>query len=174
MSCNTYVDESARNNYLLCGVNVQQNEISEVRDTLRALRPRSQSRIHMYQESKATQAALLREIRALNVSSWIISISVQVAKLPNSRFIAISKIAGIESFRESRLLVMDQSSSYVGDKRVLSQVARKVDYQFPHYRHMNSRHEPLLWLPDIIAWCYGRGGTWRDAVEPLVTEVIEL
>ena len=39
---------------------------------------------------------------------------------------------------------------------------------------MNSRHEPLLWLPDIVAWCYGRGGSWRDDVEPLVDEVIEL
>jgi hypothetical protein len=87
---------------------------------------------------------------------------------------AISKIVGIESLRDSRLLVMDQSSIYVGDKRVLSQVARDVDYQFPHYRHMNSRHEPLLWLPDIIACCYGRGGTWRDAVEQLVTKVNEL
>ena len=24
------------------------------------------------------------------------------------------------------------------------------------------------------AWCYGRGGPWRDAVEQLVDEVVEL
>ena len=128
----------------------------------------------MYRETKATQERIVRELIGLEIHAWIIRVSGQVSKLPNSRHLAIRSTSHIESIRQSRLLVFDQSSSHLADRRSLSEVARGVDYQFPHYRHMNSRHEPLLWLPDIIAWCYGRGGPWRDAVETLVDEVIEL
>jgi hypothetical protein len=76
--------------------------------------------------------------------------------------------------KESRIMILENSNSMRRDNRTLNEVSRNASFQFPHYRHMNSRHEPLLWLPDIIAWCYGRGGTWRDAVEPLVAEVIEI
>jgi hypothetical protein len=72
------------------------------------------------------------------------------------------------------ILTLDYINRHRADNSILREIAQNSDFQFPHYRHMNSRHEPLLWLPDIIAWCYGRGGTWRDAVEPLVTEVIEI
>ena len=174
MSWNTYVDESARQSYLLCGVNVEQSRTAELRSNLRALRPPAQTRIHMYRESKATQERIVRELLTLEIHAWIIRVSRQVSKLPNSRHLAIRSTSQIESMRRSRLLVFDQSSSHLADRRSLSEVASAVDFQFPHYRHMNSRHEPLLWLPDIIAWCYGRGGPWRDAVEPLVDEVIEI
>ena len=168
------MDESARQSYLLCGVNVDQSKAAELRSNLRALRPPARTRIHMYRETKATQERIVRELIGLEIHAWIIRVSGQVSKLPNSRHLAIRSTSHLESIRQSRLLVFDQSSNHLADRRSLSEVAREVDYQFPHYRHMNSRHEPLLWLPDIIAWCYGRGGTWRDSVEPLVTEVIEL
>jgi len=29
------------------------------------------------------------------------------------------------------------------------------------YQHMDSTQEPLLWIADILGWCYNAGGTWR-------------
>jgi hypothetical protein len=43
---------------------------------------------------------------------------------------------------------------------------------FPKVIHVNPNHEPLLWLPDIIAWAYGRGGEWKKSVEPLIEKVV--
>jgi hypothetical protein len=74
----------------------------------------------------------------------------------------------------AQLITLDSSNSITQDRQIIAKSTSQKDLNFPHYRHMNSRHEPLLWLPDITAWCYGRGGTWRDAVEPLVAEVIEI
>ena len=174
MSFNTYVDESVRDNFLLCGVNVGQSLIPGARDTMRKLKPKDRSHIHMYQERRSTQLAVADFVSTLPISCWIVNISTATAKEPMARGIALGALKDINALNGSRLLTLDDTSARRVDSQILREVARNVDYQFPHYRHMNSRHEPLLWLPDIIAWCYGRGGTWRDAVEPLVTEVIEL
>ena len=35
------------------------------------------------------------------------------------------------------------------------------------YSHQPSATEPLLWVPDAVAWAGGRGGHWRKRVEEL-------
>lgn len=174
MPFNTYVDESARSHYMLCGVNVNQQDLELIRSSLKALTLRGKSRVHMYEESRGRQKSVAREIARFDVSAWLISVSSSTVKQPESRFLALKSMAEVKSLKDSRIMVLENSNSMRRDNRALNELSRSAHFQFPHYRHMNSRHEPLLWLPDIIAWCYGRGGTWRDAVEPLVTEVIEL
>lgn len=49
---------------------------------------------------------------------------------------------------------------------------RELGCQDDHvYRHHRAHEEPLLALPDAIAWSWHRGGQWRKRVEPLVTAV---
>lgn len=38
------------------------------------------------------------------------------------------------------------------------------------YRHVEPRDEPLIWIPDAIAWCYCRGGAWRESALKIVVE----
>ncbi|GHH64506.1 hypothetical protein [Promicromonospora soli] len=42
------------------------------------------------------------------------------------------------------------------------------------YDHADRHSDALLWIPDAIAWCWQRGGEWRDKVRDAVTEVIEI
>ena len=39
------------------------------------------------------------------------------------------------------------------------------------YEHLSPRMEPLLWIPDAVAWCWAKGGVWKDRVLPLVDGV---
>jgi hypothetical protein len=174
MSFNTYVDESARDNFLLCGINVQQSQIHKIRGTLREFKVNGRSHLHMYQENRSTQEAVAAFVSNLPIRGWLIIVSAHTAKEPLARKLALQSLVEISSLRGSRLLTLDDISCRRSDSKLLKDVAKNMDYQFPHYRHVNSRHEPLLWLPDIVAWCFGRGVSWRDAVEPLVDEVIEL
>jgi hypothetical protein len=41
------------------------------------------------------------------------------------------------------------------------------------YEHLDSTAEPLLWISDAVAWCYGAGGEWRRRANLLVTERVE-
>jgi hypothetical protein len=35
------------------------------------------------------------------------------------------------------------------------------------YTHHPGHAEPMLWLPDAVAWAWGRGGWWRSRIEEL-------
>lgn len=41
------------------------------------------------------------------------------------------------------------------------------------FQHLRPTDDPLLWLPDAIAWAVGAGGEWRRALGSSVT-VIEV
>jgi hypothetical protein len=42
------------------------------------------------------------------------------------------------------------------------------------YEHVDSTSEPLMWISDVVAWCYGAGGHWRKRVDPILTKTIDL
>jgi hypothetical protein len=48
---------------------------------------------------------------------------------------------------------------------------RKVSYPDLTYRHHAAYAEPLLAIPDAIAWCVQRGGQWSKLVRDIVTVV---
>jgi hypothetical protein len=60
------------------------------------------------------------------------------------------------------------------DKRTFAGAAQKL---FPdralHYRWLTAYDEPLLWIPDAVAWCWSAGGRWRRRILP-ITDVDEL
>lgn len=41
------------------------------------------------------------------------------------------------------------------------------------YEHLPSENDPLLWIPDIVAWCCGAGGDWLRRVQPSMGNVID-
>jgi hypothetical protein len=71
------------------------------------------------------------------------------------------------------VLTLDRSNTMGRDAKVLSNFKMTQD-RFVTYRHIPSHQEPLLWLPDIVAWSYARGGHWRESVQPIIREVINL
>jgi hypothetical protein len=42
------------------------------------------------------------------------------------------------------------------------------------YEHMSSHEEPILWIADAVAWCYGAGGDWWRRVKPIVELVTDV
>ncbi|HEY4021324.1 MAG TPA: hypothetical protein VGM75_21730 [Pseudonocardiaceae bacterium] len=42
------------------------------------------------------------------------------------------------------------------------------------YAHNDSGSEPLCWIADAAAWCFGAGGDWRRRIMPMIDDVIEL
>ena len=39
------------------------------------------------------------------------------------------------------------------------------------YGHLRTRDEPLLWVPDAVAWAYGAGRQWRPRAALLIDHV---
>ncbi len=36
---------------------------------------------------------------------------------------------------------------------------------------VRAKEEPLLWIADAVAWCWSKGGSWRDQVSPVISAV---
>jgi hypothetical protein len=71
------------------------------------------------------------------------------------------------------MLVVEQDDSLLWwDQQRLIEITREVACRDTlRYEHRRAEHELLLAVPDAIAWCWAKGGYWRDRVRPLVTEV---
>lgn len=42
------------------------------------------------------------------------------------------------------------------------------------YEHVDSTSESLLWIADIVAWCFGAGREWRKRIDSIVSTVVDL
>ena len=74
----------------------------------------------------------------------------------------------------ARYLVLDQDDSTVtSDRRTHYQAVRKhrlLDQL--EYTHKKFRAEPLLCIPDAVAWCINRGPEWRQRIAPLIETIM--
>ncbi len=70
-------------------------------------------------------------------------------------------------------LVIDQDDSLLrSDQETLYRAVRAsgVEEQLV-YEHLSPRREPMLWIPDAVAWCWAKCRVWKDRVLPLVDGV---
>jgi hypothetical protein len=74
-----------------------------------------------------------------------------------------------------RLVLDNRESRDVDDERTISRaLGRRPSMSGLAYEHADTRNEPLLWVADASAWCYGADGEWRQRISGLMTSVTEL
>jgi len=49
-----------------------------------------------------------------------------------------------------------------------------MESPFLEYRHQRAHEEPLLALPDVVAWCWVRSGDWRRRIGPILADVRQI
>ncbi|MCG8917617.1 hypothetical protein L6E12_17685 [Actinokineospora sp. PR83] len=42
------------------------------------------------------------------------------------------------------------------------------------FAHLRSHEEPALWVPDVVAWCWGAGGEWRRRIDSIIDHAREV
>ena len=69
------------------------------------------------------------------------------------------------------LIVLDQDDTLIQfDRRLLYRSVHAIGREHDlHYQHRRSNAEQLLGIPDAFAWCWARGGQWRQLIRPAVT-----
>jgi hypothetical protein len=71
-------------------------------------------------------------------------------------------------------LVLDLAEGHVAaDKRTLFEATRRLGSKM-RYEHRRSKTEPMLWVPDAVAWCYSHRGDWWNIAKPIVRRVRDL
>ncbi|MEV6287215.1 hypothetical protein [Kribbella sp. NPDC051770] len=63
-----------------------------------------------------------------------------------------------------RLVVERDESTYQRDRRTLHAACHRYNCPDLRWDLLAPKLDPLLWVPDAVAWAWARGGPWRRLV----------
>lgn len=165
-----FVDESKRDDYLLCAVTVVPSGVDEMRKRMRELCPKGSSRIHMKSVDRKTAPKIVTEVAKLNADSRLYVVKSRKLSEREARDLTLTAAAHDLVELSASRVVIESCDQDREDNRVIRQaVGPHAPFEYLHDRPNN----PLLWLPDVHAWAWGRGGSIRRKIEHRI-EVITL
>lgn len=87
---------------------------------------------------------------------------------------ALRAVVKLAAANGAASLVVDLDQTLIArDARTLTDACRITTGETITYSHQALAHRPLLALPDVVAWCWARGGEWRRTVSALITSTIQ-
>ena len=112
--------------------------------------------------------SLKGKLNALNVISTLAaqSLVIEVPGMypwPQAREVGLScVIARALEIGAARVVIERDDTNLARDRRTASAALRgRATNERPVYVHMRAFEEPLLWVPDLIVWCWSKDGHWR-------------
>lgn len=164
-----YIDESKRNGYILCAVTVANGDVDTLRRQLRDLCPKGDARIHMKSAGKKAPR-IVDGVAALSANSTLFIVKSPKLSDRRARDRALAAAAlHLEASSVARV-VIESCNQDAEDKRIIRHtVGTNPSFTYHHETPAN----PLLWLPDVHAWAWGRGGAMRQKIQHRI-EVVHL
>ncbi|MEV6240008.1 hypothetical protein [Lentzea sp. NPDC051838] len=176
MSLHAFVDESRRNaTYLLAAAIVDPGELTKLRKLLMSLRMPNQRELHFKKETPARRKQILSALAAA-----VIHVDIYLACCrkgeERARQACVARLTDDVLKAGVTRLVFD--SREVRDDHDLLTIRTALGKSAwgtgLYYEHLPSESDPLLWIADIVAWCYGAGGDWLRRVQPLMGDVVDM
>jgi len=167
------VDESKAKKFILCVVQIEQEDVPATRVLVKRLRMRGQRRVHLAKESEPRK----REILSTFSKARLIS-NTYVAHGMNEKYareLCIRQMVADLQQSEQYSIIFDADENHsVNDGKIIrSALQQRGMLSQVEYRHQEPSAEVLLWIPDAIAWAYARGGVWRKHISDLEMVVWE-
>jgi hypothetical protein len=167
VSIHVFVDESVRRDYLVCAVAVEARRIEHSRRIMRSLIPPGQRRLHFAKERDDRRRQFLARIVQLPVQASFFMATGHA--VPARRTCLQDALVSLADTQVSRLVIELAEPEYERDRQSIAGVAGKVPWlDTASVEHMPGHTDPMLWVPDALAWAYGAGGSWRSQVEQLI------
>jgi|SRR5882757_4393508 len=168
-----FVDESKRNGLLLAAVAVNAGRLSAARITLRGLLLPGQRRIHFKDERLSRKRQIIRAFAQTGATATIYVAPGPELKARASCLAQLVRDAA--AVGAHRIVIERDDSLIVHDRRALFDTVKATGHESSlRYDHLRAHEEPLLWLPDAIAWCWDHGGDWRSRITSMLTRVVRL
>lgn len=175
MSGHAFVDESKRGPYLMCVYVAAPADRREVKVELNRLRPRGAPRLHMHAERDSLRREILSTLCELEVTATVFTSAIKPFRNARARIIEAGIWPRIVRDRIDRLVLEPEVGQDERDRKQLYELTRAAGLSGRFtYAHVAPTVEPMLWVPDAIAWAYGSGGDWRRRADPLIAEVVDV
>jgi hypothetical protein len=176
MTVHAFVDESRRGSvYFLATATAEPTNLRLLRRELRCVLLPGQRELHFKKEKEPRQRRLAVTISRLPVEVHIYLRACE-RKEELARQACVQQLARDLLDRGAHRIVFDSRDQQDAKDEA---TIRAVVAHHPHrtrfvYEHVDSASEPLLWVADAAAWCFGAGGGWRKQIEPIVAGVTDL
>ncbi len=170
-----YIDESKRSGYVLAAVTVADQ--AEVRRVIRGLVQPGNRRLHMVDERPRHRPGIVAALVETEIKATVYDAGRDYRTDLTARAACLAAlIEDLAGATGDTQLVIEQDDSLVrSDRHKLYQLVRQAGItDVLEYRHQRAHEEPLLALPDAVAWCWVRSGDWRRRIRPILTNVRRL
>jgi hypothetical protein len=166
-----FADESKQGTFLFGIACVDSTDIPRLRKGLRSLVLPGQRSLHFAAESPSRRSLLLDQI--LNLNPCIALIDTQESNQRLGREIGLQSLVQFaQNCNASRIVIERDESSIKTDTAILRGFVHSREPELRQFQILPRHEEPILWVPDAIAWSYQRGGEYRKALTRHGLEII--
>ncbi len=168
------IDETKAKGYVVVVVACPDDALREARRTLQRLVLPGQRSIHMKLEANRRRRVIADAVGGLS-SVGVTATAVVIRggghehELRKQALREVVSLA-VEAGGGGLVLDLDPTQEH-RDRQVLSRAVQACHGVPISFCHARLASEPLLTLPDVVAWCFARGGEWRPRVSPVLREV---
>jgi len=164
MPVHVFVDESKARGLLMAAARCPAGDVAVNRKALRGLLLRGQERLHFRHESPQRRKKIIEVIAGFHL---IIDLYQADRDTHADRRRCLEAIVRDTAGTAERLVVEREESTYEHDRRWLRNATHRFGCQDTlRWDLFVAKADPLLWVPDAVAWCWMRGGHWRRKVAP--------
>ncbi|MFD4323185.1 hypothetical protein ACFWQC_01025 [Nocardioides sp. NPDC058538] len=171
-----FVDESKVKDYLLVSAVLAEEELAAARKLLRDLLLPGQPRLHMKQESDPRRRKILSAINELTPEVTLYRAPSLGRTELSRRAICLQRLVTDLHRHGHRALCIELDETLRRrDNQTLIEATKAADSRdWLTYRHEQARREPLLSIPDALAWAWPKGGDWRRRCDSLAVVVVDV
>ncbi len=171
-----FVDESRRKDrYLLVVAIINPGDLTRLRKLLRSLLLPGQKEVHFKKEDPSRRRIILSRLLECGPVAHVYQRSCVDGEERAREDCLTALVLDLKAIKATRLVLDSREERDEHDLRTIRKAFGKSPRSTPLvYEHMWSSQEELLWIADVVGWCYGAGGEWRRRVMPVVARAVDL
>jgi len=176
VSVEIFCDESKAKGFLLAAASLPCGDGTRLQAEVTALLLRPQVRIHFRREQTPRQKLILDTLITAGGISTVVYDATRYGSNKAGRDAAIERMADHAAMVGASRIVLEADDSAVDqDQAIIKRQLKRAGIDgTTGIDHCRASEVPLLAVPDVVAWCYAKGGTWRQRAEPLISDVVTL
>ena len=165
-----FIDETKVSGLTFAVVSINSADIGACRAKMVKLPRRVGGALHFTKEIDSTRVHALRLIAAMPLTVTLVKVPAGVHPV-EARERAVRCIArrALDQ-RPVRIVFELDEAAVINDRRWLRSELATAGIE---YLHLGKKADPVLWIPDGIAWAVQRGGRWRMMIDHLITDSVD-
>lgn len=172
-----YVDESKQRDYLLVASVHVDSDLAALRAVVRDLLLPGQRYLNMKNEKVGRKRTIAQAFVTAGIAATVYRAGSPLLRTEKDRRAAcLRALIADHATAPATHIVFDQDDTLLSfdNQRLIEYTRATGCRQRLRYEHKHAHPDVLLGIPDAIAWCWAKGGPWRQLIAPTVINVRDI